>query len=149
MKKSQLVLLALLLVAGVMVFAARSRKGPVFTVTEEAATPAECAETAKFVDDVAKYCRTNNTYRLDRAFLMNRQGRMAAKQESGKDPVLEAVGLLRANLDTLARERKITVFSKHREVRYVRSKAGEKTLKITVVRSGNKLRISEVAAEKI
>ena len=149
MKKSQLVLLAILLVAGVMVFAARSRKGPVFTVTEEAATASECAETVKFMDDVAKYCKNSNNSRLERAFLMDKRGRMAAKQESGRDPVLEAVGLLKANLENLQKERKITVLSKHREVRYVRSKAGEKTLKITVVRSGGKLRISEVAAEKI
>ena len=75
MRKSQIILLAILLVAGVMVFAARGKKGPVFTVTEEPATAAESAETAKFMDDVATYCRTNNTYRLDRAFLMSRQDR--------------------------------------------------------------------------
>ena len=149
MRKSQIILLAILLVAGVMVFAARGKKGPVFTVTEEPATAAESAETAKFMDDVATYCRTNNTYRLDRAFLMSRQDRAVAKQASGKDPVHEAAGLLKANLENLKKERKITVFAKHREVRYVRSKAGEKTLKVTVVRSGGKLRISEVAAEKI
>ena len=149
MKRSQLVLLAILLVAGVMVFAARSRKGPVFTVTEEPATAAESAETAKFMDDVAKYCRTNDTYRLDRVFLMGKKERAVAKQESGKDPVVEAAGLLKANLKNLKQERKITVFAKHREVRYVRSKIGEKTLKVTVVRAGGRLKISEVAAEKI
>ena len=149
MKKSQLILLAILLVAGVMVFAARSRKGPVFTVTEEPATAAESAETLKFMDDVATYCRTGNTYRLDRAFVMNKQTRNVMKLETGKDPVPEAVGLLEANLENLPKERKITVFAKHREVRYVRSRAGEKMLKVTVVRTGGKFKISEVAAEKI
>ena len=149
MKRSQLVLLAILLVAGAMVFAARSRKGPVFTVTEEPATAAESAETAKFMDDVAKYCRTNDTYRLDRVFLMGKKERAVAKQESGKDPILEAADLLKANLGSLRQGRKITVFAKHREVRYVRSKIGEKTLKVTVVRAGGRLKISEVAAEKI
>ena len=132
-----------------MVFAARSRKGPVFTVTEEPATAAESAETLKFMDDVAKYCRTGNTYRLDRVFLMGKKERAVAKQESGKDPVLEAVGILKENLENLPKERKITVFAKHREVRYVRSRAGEKMLKVTVVRTGGKFKISEVAAEKI
>ena len=149
MKRSQLVLLAILLVAGAMVFAARCRKGPVFTVTEEPATAAESAETAKFMDDVAKYCRTNDTYRLDRVFLMGKKERAVAKQESGKDPILEAADLLKANLGSLRQGRKITVFAKHREVRYVRSKIGEKTLKVTVVRAGGRLKISEVTAEKI
>ena len=129
--------------------AARGRKGPVFTVTEEPATAAESAETLKFMDDVATYCRTGNTYRLDRVFLMGKKERAVAKQESGKDPVLEAVGILKANLENLPKERKITVFAKHREVRYVRSRAGEKMLKVTVVRTGGKFKISEVAAEKI
>ena len=141
-------LLIVAVLVGSVVYASQSKKSQPFVEEVVPAQAQQLQAAEKFMGKLSRNCRYNNTYHLEKSFVMNKGERLMEKSETGKDPVAEAIRILKKYQKNLVPVKTACVLKNNRNICYLRYPADDGTLRVDLIRQKGVLRIKQVLVEK-